>query len=429
MARCPNSALASHDRQDGVRDDVPEKGIVLGPSQHRSSAAARCWGFLAARGRRLQKKLRPREGSRPGRPMQGEASVRNVGRPYCSKEARWEHDRSAEPRRPALRDRWRARGTLCLVVSASMAGARPARALQAAPPAGFPPTSGPSCADPRVRVDGAPGDGWIEAIVRACEALAAMSDSDHSARIILVPSGQDLIVEVSLADGRSTFRRVTAPSSLNSILAALVELPVEQYFEPAGIPVDGTPPPAALRQLPTTPAPAATSPPSPRVGVELGAAASGRVAGQGYLSFGPSAFAQLVVGAWALGIDARWEALEAKSGADSTFEMETVAVGLTLTHEFRAHALDIDVGLSPRLVDETQSDDAYANGNAFSTTDVRMAALVRATLGWTHVRPLVTLDGELSPTRVRRLPRLNRDLPPLPAWSAGLSLGVQWSEL
>jgi hypothetical protein len=156
---------------------------------------------------------------------------------------------------------------------------------------------------------------------------------------------------------------------------------------------------------------------------------SGRIAGGGYLSLGPSAFGQVAVGAWALGLDVRWDAFESKSGVNPDFEMESLEVGFTLTRRFRFQSADIEVGLSPRVVDETQSDDALASEVTFATTDVRVGALVRASIGRVYrVRPIVELDGELSPSRIRRLPKLDPNLPALPAWSAGLSLGVLWGD-
>jgi hypothetical protein len=310
---------------------------------------------------------------------------------------------------------WNVRGTLALAVTASVPAARAAHAVE--PPA--------ACEDPRVRVDGAPGDLWLQSIAHACAALDAKPDSDPSARVVLVPSGDDLIVEVTLADGRSALRRVRSPDSLGSVLAALLELPAEES-KPAH-PTGESAAPAV--EIPA-PAPAPLPPPpSPRLGIELGGGASGRVAGGGYLSLGPSAFGQVAVGAWALGVDVRWDAYVSKSGVDANFEMESVEVGVTLTRRFRLQAADIEVGFSPRVVDETQSDDSLVHEVTFATTDVRVGALVRAALGHAHrVRPILEIDGELSPSRIRRLPRLDPNLPALPAWSSGATIGIMWGD-
>ncbi len=250
-----------------------------------------------------------------------------------------------------------------------------------------------------------------------------MRDSDPSARVVFVPSGDDLIVEVTLADGRSALRRVRTPSSLGSVVAALLELPPIADSKVARPPGDN------VQTEVQTPAPPGPTPSSPDVGFELGGSVSGRVAGGGYLSLGPSAFGQVAVGDWALGVGVRWEVIESKSGVGPGFEMETLAVGFTLTRRFRFRAGDIEAGLSPRIVDETQSDDAVASEATFAATDVRVGALARAAIGHAHrVRPLIEIDGEVSPSRIRRLPKLDPNLPALPAWSAGLSLGVLWGD-
>jgi hypothetical protein len=311
---------------------------------------------------------------------------------------------------------WNVRGTLALAVTASVPATRAAHAVE--PPA--------ACEDPRVRIDGAPDGPWLQSIAQACAALDAKPDSDPSGRVVLVPSGDDLIVEVTLADGRSALRRVRSPDSLGSVLAALLELPTTGENQPAHPSSESAPP--AVQSPAPAPAPL-PPPPSPRLGIELGGGVSGRVAGGGYLSLGPSAFGQVAVGAWALGIDVRWDAYVSKSGVDANFEMESVAVGVTLTRRFRFQAADIEVGFSPRVVDETQSDDSLASEVTFATTDVRVGALLRAALGHAHrVRPILEIDGELSPSRIRRLPRLDPSLPALPAWSAGATIGILWGD-
>jgi len=176
--------------------------------------------------------------------------------------------------------------------------------------------------------------------------------------------------------------------------------------------------------------PALASAPALKIGVDLGGLAAARIAGPGpYTSAGVSGFAQLDVGPWGLGVDARWDAFEWISGAGPDLEMATLALGLTIARRFRLRFGDVDAGVVPRLVAETQSDSVGAGENTLANTDIRGAAFVRAAFG--HGRPLralVELDAELSPNRVRHSYRLDPGLPALPAWSAGLGVGFAWAE-
>ena len=278
------------------------------------------------------------------------------------------------------------------------------------------------CADPRVEIRGWPGPQWREAIARACATLANAPDSDRSARVTIAQVGEALELEATLVDGRSTVRTVRTPGSLEVALQALFELP------PAPVVTAPAPPP----EMAPAPEPAPTAPaPSPalHLGIDLGALAATRIAGPGpYYSIGLSAFAQFEVGAWGLGVDVRWEAIQWSAGTGQDLEMATLALGVTIARRFHARFADIDAGVSPRLVAETQSDTGSAGENTLATTDIRGAAFVRAALGHGGpFRPSIVLDAEVSPNRLRRSYRLDPGLPPLPAWSAGLGVGFAWA--
>src|ERR1019366_4737849 len=276
----------------------------------------------------------------------------------------------------------------------------------------------------------------------------------------------DLILEATLSDGRAALRRVKTAAALESALEALFELPPLPSIPPrdtsgthseVGARLD-TQDPALTSASASAPAPApATIPPRDtsgphsevgarldtqdpalasapapalRIGVDLGGLAAARIAGPGpYTSAGVSGFAQLDVGPWGLGVDARWDAFEWISGDGPDLEMATLALGLTIARRFRLRFGDVDAGVVPRLVAETQSDSVAAGENTLASTDIRGAAFVRAAFG--HARPLralVEVDAELSPNRVRHSYRLDPGLPALPAWSAGLAVGFAWAE-
>ena len=301
------------------------------------------------------------------------------------------------------------------------------------------------CEDPRVRIQGRPDGRWLEPIVRACEELRTMPDGDATARVRIVPAGADLIVEVALKDGRSTLRRVQDPSHLRTTLEALLTVPPTPPSPPGG---SAEIPSGRIAEPSRAPQPlvnelgdehsqaSATRAPPPSFGVEIGGAVGGRLAGREYYSLAPAGFAQLQARDWLLGMTVRWEVLQWKSDvAVSNFEMETLGAGLSVARRFHPSFGLLDVGLSPRLVAETQSfqgrpgaSPAEQDEEADTQTDVRLGAFVRTALSNAPLRLFVELDGELSPGRVRRDIRIHPALPPLPSWSAGIGVGVTWGE-
>ncbi len=290
------------------------------------------------------------------------------------------------------------------------------------------------CEDSRVRIQGKPEVRWLEPIVRSCEALRTMEDVDGTARVRIVPSGNELIVEVALRDGRSTLRRVKEPAGLLPTLEALltvlpaptVEVP---KTETAGLahandvaPTKAVPSPAVI---------VASEPTAPPFSVEIGASAGGRVAGsKAYLSVAPAVFAQLRAGEWLFGMHARWDILQVLEKTPvSGFEMETIAVGLSVSRRLTIPLGSVDIGLSPRVVAETQSFLVKGSEQADTQADVRIGAYSRAAFGHSSLRLFVELDADLSPGRARRDIRIDPSLPPLPSWSAGLGAGVVWGKL
>jgi hypothetical protein len=292
-------------------------------------------------------------------------------------------------------------------------------------------------------------------------------DTDVTARVRILPADPDLIVEISLRDGRSTIRRVRDPAALTPTLEALLSLPpaekqaseqppqraedpsattrgflaAEQQSPAPAPPRDASAasekprPPAEDTATPSPHGKGAESTPQSAVRMELGGAAGGRVAGHRYLSFAPGGFAQLRVESLLFGVTARWDAVQGRSStAVPNFEMDTLAVGVSVGRRWSEAPLRIDVGVSPRLIAETQSYQANpaapseATEQAATQTDLRLGAFARIAFGRGAFRPLLELDAELSPSRLRRDIRIDPVLPPLPSWSAGISAGVAWGE-
>lgn len=275
------------------------------------------------------------------------------------------------------------------------------------------------CDDPGVRVLGQVSEQWAGPIGAACEAVLVLKDRDLDARVKLVAaSAEILVVEVALKDGRTAVRHLKDPQALKPTLEALLTLPPIPA-EPAG--------PAA----PSAPAPGANELPvggDYGVSFEAGAAVSGRAAGSStYLSLAPTVFAELRLGPWIVGIDARWELLEWRpQGRDPRVEMDTIGLGINVARRFDLGFMQLDTGFAPRLVLEIQSLPGGGDELTGTAFDLRLGALVRGVFAAGSIRPFVALDAELSPTRMRRSRRALDGFPVLPAFSAGLGVGLMW---
>jgi hypothetical protein len=142
-----------------------------------------------------------------------------------------------------------------------------------------------------------------------------------------------------------------------------------------------------------------------------------------------SAFAQIRANEWLFGMSTQWDAFQFKSDARvDNFEMETVGIGISVARRIHPGFGSFDVGMSPRLVAETQSFLTKTIETADTHTDVRIGGFARTAFGHAPWRLFVGLDAELSPARLRRDIRIAPALPPLPSWSTGLSIGVLWGQ-
>lgn len=282
-----------------------------------------------------------------------------------------------------------------------------------------------------MKIEGTANERWSEALAHVCADVAAIRDRDPDAITRVVAKGDDVSIEVTLSDGRTARRSVQAPYALRGALEALLVLPPPPPMPAPAPPVAAPSPPPSDAREKTAPSAIESPPVSPassRRTAELSVGTAGRVAGAGILSVAPTAEASLFVGDWMLGLSARWEVVQSATAPRAhDFERDSAGAGLVVARRIGARGFDLDLGLSPRLVVETQSHEIDEEDENLSATDVRLGAFTRVTLGRGPIRPFAMFDMEVSPARLRRNVRLASQLPALPAWSAGLSLGLSWT--
>jgi hypothetical protein len=289
------------------------------------------------------------------------------------------------------------------------------------------------CDEARIHVASDVQPRWRAAIDRACAALAALPGVDPSARVRIVRIDRDLGVDVALADGRYASRRVVTPEALLATLEAVLVVPlsdpppvVAEERQPERAPSDSNT--STWPRTEERAAPLQSSTAESNLAVELGGGLGGRVAAHGYLSAAPAGFAEIRVGSWLLGTLIRWDVIGSKSAPFvDVFEMETVVVGFLVAKRVGLGFGTIDAGLSPRLAVETQTFESGAGEQTLGATDVRLGTFARLAFGKSALRPIVEIDADLSPSRLRRVVQLDPRLPELPSWSAGLSAGLAWT--
>lgn len=283
-------------------------------------------------------------------------------------------------------------------------------------------SAGVSCIDPRVDVHGDVDARWLPALVDACEALARMTDGDPTARVRVAGDGRDLVVEVRLADGRGALRRVRAPADLRATLEALLVVP------PAPPKPEAPPVAVAPAGLPATlPAdPKLPVEPSSRPSLLVGASISARFASSpAQLFVGGAGSADLFIHRFVVGVMVRWDAYGRLGSSDPRYkgyEADAVALGLSCG---RTIAQGVDLGGRASLVVEGRSVET-SNGEVTSqTTDARIGAYGRWMPGRSQ-KWFVVVDGEVSPTRLRRTLVVHDALLALPAFGVGLAFGAAW---
>ena len=295
---------------------------------------------------------------------------------------------------------------------------------------GAPAAAEDMCVSPHVHLELAGRSEW-EAEVPALRArLASLSHVDACARVTIRVEGTGASVNVT-SGSRTATRHLTAPSELVRTVEALVVLPA---------PVDAADEAPLVDPRPDAPEPAqrhqgSPEPVRPVLGshMEFSAAASARLGGNPLIvGAGLAVSAGLVEGNWLVGVDARWEFADGFVSANppSGFSMDSGAIGVAVGHRSRIGAFACDALLGPTFVIESQEADGPApasDGIGTSAVDGRVDLTLRATGPTTsRVRMYAAGDIEVSPHRLAHPKQLDPGLPPLPAWSSGLALGVAW---
>jgi hypothetical protein len=269
----------------------------------------------------------------------------------------------------------------------------------------------------------------VEALARVCAELAVRSDLDHSAQLHVSAANHDeLQLDVVLTDGRSAQRRVSAPDELMLTVEALLALPAVEAAPPV------PPPPAAAdagAQQGSSERPPAESQ-SAQLGVELSAELMMRVArAPTYLSGGFALFAGILPGDWWLGLSLRWEPGQALMSGPRPpdYEMDSVAAGLLVARRLATESGRLYLGLSVLVVAVIQSSRlADLEEDTHTAADVRLGAVCRLLLGGSPWGLALSLDLDVSPLRAGHELHLTKDLPALPAWSAGFGFGGAWED-
>ncbi len=99
-----------------------------------------------------------------------------------------------------------------------------------------------------------------------------------------------------------------------------------------------------------------------------------------------------------------------------------------LTHQLKWKDAAAELGASTSLLVQSQSYEGEKGEKVGSVVDARLGLVTRALFGGGNRRFIVTLNGEVSPTRLRRKLRVDDALPPLPSWDVGLGIGAAWGE-
>lgn len=286
------------------------------------------------------------------------------------------------------------------------------------------------CAGPSISSDAHVPAAFGPAVKSLREELRPIGDVDTCGKVSILGAGDAVVVHVVLRDGRTTFRRVARSQELSATVASLLLLP--RGVDPEHREVEG----------PDAP-PAPAEPPAPalqpiaaaaRIGLEGGGGLGGRLAQGSYVGLGAVAFGHVLVNDWLLGLHFRASLREVlASDNPSGFHLQTAAFAAHAGRRFSPSPVSIDVAGGPSLVFESQdldrrrqeADHPAREGASATSQDVRLGGLVRVSTDSRPFRLFGVLDGDISPSRAFGTPRRPiAQLPALPAWSVGFSLGV-----
>lgn len=286
---------------------------------------------------------------------------------------------------------------------------------------------GSRCEHIQIRVKGALEAPWLEQLSQACTDLAAIPDADRTASVLVSPRESGVEVEVTLSDGRSVTRSVRTPKALAGTLEALLTVPGGTRPRPSfasdatGADLDHEIPGAkeSAREEERR---------GGRLGLELGGSLGARALGDGPIwAISSGVHAEVRRRAWLVGISLRWDTVPPKVVREPPdFEMDTFSMGTTVARRFPSSLGQLDVGVAPRVAFDGQTAEVGMGQVDGARWDLRLGAFGRLRIGGASTRLRIELDGEISPRYLRHEVRIDPGLPPLPAWTAGLAVGISW---
>jgi len=286
------------------------------------------------------------------------------------------------------------------------------------------------CTGPEVEADAAVIARFPQALAKLRAHVASLADVDTCARVDLITAGSDVVVVVTLKDGRSTIRRVASEDELVEVVEALVVLPPSSGNGSSSGVEPIAPPSKPPEPLPP-PLPSHVAPPRPvRGAVELGVGGAGHALGKPFfLGVGLTAFAQMSLGQWLLGVNARIDAIDLPVGGTEVpddFQMRTYSIGVAAGRRTHFGAIDFDLLAGLGLERQFQSAHPMRGERLRSTwTDGRVMVVARLSeSGPAKVRAFIQADVEgWLPDREEAPPK---PLPDWPYWSLGVAFGLTW---
>jgi hypothetical protein len=288
--------------------------------------------------------------------------------------------------------------------------------------AGSVPAANPAeCVAPKINVVVPDGPEWQTATQDLTEHLRGLADLDRCARVLVRPSGVGVVLEITTGDGRQAARQVASVAELLRTAEALLVLPPE--------PARPAPKPSPA-EIPPPPEPRPLERPITATHVELGAGGSLRFGGGPlYAGGGVAGFAEFALDRWLLAVSARVDIGDVivSGPTPSDFHMESSAVGVSVGHRLEFANAGLDTLLGPSIVLEDQDADDPDKEVHGAAADFRLALALRVSgPRSSSIRAFATGDFEASPARIRAQKSISPDLPSLPWWSSGLSVGLLW---
>jgi len=298
------------------------------------------------------------------------------------------------------------------------------------------------CANVSVEVTGDLDPRWTSALTRACAQLASHTDLDTSARLTVfsfgsrpVPANLPSPVQLTakLADGRSAQRLVRVPQELAHTLEALLVLPPWPRADTASgkdegkssveQSVDSEKPPVLSGTRPSGARPASG------LGWEISLDVAARI-GQTPMYAGAAyeLYAGLLPGDFWLGVMLRWEPFlqASQNRVPPDYRLSMISGGFLGAWRVLSGFIDIELGIDVLGSLASQHYEYYGSEVHDSCFDIRTGPIVRMLLGESRWRWVLSLGVDMAPYRVARGGHHGSDLPVVPVWSAGVSIGAAW---